>query len=84
MSYRPTLDADTGIDKAMAHKSYGEQLRELGWLSLEKRGHRGDLMALHNSLKGGWSEVRISNSNRTRGDGLWLCQGKLRLDIRKN
>jgi len=35
--------------KDLQHKSYGERLREWGWFSLDKRRHRGDLMAVYNS-----------------------------------
>jgi len=73
--------------RGLQHLPCKDRLRELGLFSLEKRKMWGDLIAAFQDLKGAYRQegsqlFERADDSRTRGNGLKLKEGRLRLDVR--
>ena len=75
--------------RGLEHKSGGERLREVGFVSVEKWRLREDFLPLSSYVTRGCVEVGVvlfsrGTSARIRRNGLRLHEGRLRLDGKYN
>ena len=73
--------------RGLEHLPCKDRLRDLGFFSLEKRRLWADLIASFQYLKGAYKQegsqlFERADDSRTRGNGLKLKEGRLRLDVR--
>ncbi|KFQ86933.1 hypothetical protein N337_12790, partial [Phoenicopterus ruber ruber] len=78
----------TKVVRGLEHLSSEDKLRELSLFSLEKRRPWGDLLAAFQYLKRAYKKAgeglwTRACSDRTRGNGFKLKEGRFRLDLRK-
>ena len=74
--------------RGLKHLSYEERSRYLGLFSLEKRGLQGHLIVAFQYLKWAYRKageglLTRAQSDRTRGNGFKLREGRFRLDTGK-
>ena len=78
----------TKMIRGLDHLSYEERLWELGLFSLEKGRLQGDFTVAFQYLKGAYRKAEEelfirACSDRMRGNGFKLEEGRFRLDIRR-
>ena len=76
------------VIRGLEHLHYEDRLRELGFFRLEKRRLQGDLIVAFHNLKGAHRKAEgelfmRAGSNRLKGNGFKLENGRHRLDIRE-
>ena len=74
----------TRLLRAMEHLSCEDRLRELGLFHLEERRPQENLTVACQNLKGDNEQSKnqfFTKSDRTRGNGFKLKEGRFRLDV---